>query len=253
MGQSSNGNVGIRLAVDRDWPEISRISREVSQEGIISDYINDIGKRYMEIGKVYVAENERIVGFQHVQDVGDGSIYLSGLRITREYRGKGIASALVEKAALDASDNGKTIARAYVEPENTASMALMAKFGFRKAVRVSIYFGSIDDSVFTEEKEWPDCYIDLGHVPARPHESAKATLLRKGNCLISRADSNKWDNKPSYAILNSEGCQFLKGRQFMVATGLMRPEDTGGLVSVSGFEKAILFELDLGEHFSRMH
>ena len=80
MDASAPGHWKIRIAEPEDWEEISRISSDIAEEGLVGNYITEIGPRYLSMGKTFVAEDKRIVAFHNVQEVLDGSIYLSGLR-----------------------------------------------------------------------------------------------------------------------------------------------------------------------------
>ncbi len=237
--------VKFRPAKISDWKDISRISSEVSKEGVVGDYINDIGKTYMEIGQIYVAETDRMVGFQHVQDVPDGSIYLSGLRVLKEYRRRGIATGIIKYVIRQWLKSGKKYARTLVEDENTPSLALMSGLGFMKTTQFSLYYGSIDTTGFEKISDWPEGYIDIGHVPCRVFPGIDATLYRKGTCLISRSNSNKWGNEPTYTVINHEGCAFQKGKSFVVSHSNIPQEAMGGLVQIPKFEHANLLELSI--------
>lgn len=235
----------IRDAEDPDWPEISSISADVSTEGMIGDYINEIGKSYMGIGKTYVAQAGRIIAFQHVQDVNDGSIYLSGLRVLREYRKKGIAKSLVKAVIKEWAGKGKICARALVEPGNMPSISLMSGLGFKKVAVLHLYRGTLDVSGFTKIDACPDTYVDTGLVPERTHPGIEATFYRKGSCAVSMSNSNKWETVPSFTVINHEGCEFIEGRSFITSLEQIPEHKLGGLVPISKFEQAFLMEADL--------
>lgn len=233
----------IRKGIKSDWPEISKISASVAEEGVIGDYINDIGEPYMDRGMLYVAVADRVIGFQHVQDVPDGSIYLSGLRILKEYRRMGIARALISQSITDWQGRGKQFARAFVEQGNNASMSLMSSLGFRRVADMNLYFGFMDLAGFSEVGEWPDCYVDIGRVPSKAFPGVNAKLYRRGNCLVSRSPANKWDGQPTFSVLNYMDCSFSQGTSFITSAQPIPKESLGGLDIIPKFERANLMEL----------
>lgn len=245
MGISRGMQWSIRSARRSDWPDVSSISAEVSREGVIGDYINDIGEKYMDLGNVYVAETDHIIGFQHIQDVPDGSIYLSGLRILKEYRRRGIAGGMIETVNREWAERGKKYARALVEVDNAPSLALMSELGFRRVADLNLYHGTVDLSNAVRVDQWPDAYIDLGHVPSRAYPGVGAALFRQGGCLVARSDPGKWDGMPSFSILEHEECRFMEGDSFITSRSPIPEGMLAGLKPINRFERACIMELDL--------
>lgn len=235
----------IRIARQNDWDQVSKISAAIAEEGLVADYITDIGPKYLSLGKTLVIEEDEIIGFHNVQDVPDGSIYLSGMRVAREHRKKGIAMTLLQFALEQAAKDGKKKARAFVEPSNIASRSLLSKTGFSIKRTVHLYFGSLSTDGFTEESEWPDSTLDIGHVPSEYYDGIPAKIFRKGKCLIAVADVNSWDGLPSYTIFNEKGCVYAPGNSFVVSNAELSEGSVHPLRKVEGFESAYLMEKDL--------
>ncbi len=242
MRDSLQNGWTIRPANSDDWEQIARISTSIADEGLVGNYINEIGPKYLNVGRTFVVEGTNIVAFHNIQDVPDGSIYLSGLRVLREYRKKGIAMALIQSAMKQATLNGKKMARAFVEPENKASMALFSKAGFAIKEQLYLYFGSVNIDGFEEESEWPDSILDIGHLPAAYFKGIPARLLRKEGCLIAISERNRWDNLPSFTLLNPKGCPYVYGESFMVSREELDQESMEPLRRIRGFETANLME-----------
>ncbi len=243
------GDFSIRAAKPDDWDRISRISGEISREGSVGDYISNIGPKYLGIGTTFVIETrESVVGYHNIQGVPDGSIYLSGMRISKQHRKKGLASWLINETIQPYVKQGKRSARAYVDPGNTASMFLFEKAGFRKKMKVHLYFGSMETEGFTQENDWPDTVVDIGHVPSMYFPNIPARVLRNGECTVCRSDPGVWDGLPSFTVLNQEGCKFITGSSFIVSMVEIDQGKHPELESVEGFQSAYLYEKDLTKH-----
>lgn len=246
MADPKLGNWKIRAANPGDWDQISSISTEIAEEGLIGNYISDIGPKYLTVGKTHVVEDEKIVAFHNVQDVADGSIYLSGLRVSGKYRKRGIALFLLQSALEKAIDDGKNCARAFVEPANKASVSLFTKLGFCIKEQVYLYFGSMDISNFSAIDNWPDTTVDIGHVPSTYYHGIPVKLRKKGKCFVGFSGANPWDEDPSFTIFNPNGCEFISGNSFIVSKMKINLDSNAALRTVKGFETAYLMEKELG-------
>lgn len=246
MSAPESGDFRIRAAKLDDWDRISQISGEVSSEGLVGDYISNIGQKYLGIGTTFIIEHEKmVVGYHNVQEVPDNSIYLSGMRISKHYRKRGLALWLIDETVHAYIKQGKSRARAYIEPVNTASRLLFEKAGFRKKMKVHLYFGSMETENFTQENEWPDTVVDIGHVPSKYFPEIPARILKIGECTIVRSDPGPWDGLPSFTVLNHKGCKFVKGSSFIVSMVEIDLEKHPELESVEGFKSAYLYEKEL--------
>lgn len=246
MKARMGGDYNIRNARPNDWDQISRISEEISVEGLVGDYISRIGQKYLTRGQTYVIEQgDEVVGYHNIQDVPDGSVYLSGLRIAKQHRKKGLALWLIQETLSPFISSGKRVARAYIEPENYASRSLFERAGFSKSHKMHLYFGSLETGDFLPEENWPDSVIDIGHVPSRRFQGIPAKILRKGKCIVSRSEPGVWDGLPSFTVLNPESCRFEAGPSFIVSLEKLGSEQSRGLEVIDGFNSAFLYEKDL--------
>lgn len=66
----------------------------------------------------------------------EGNCYFAKLAVGEEFRGKGIAGMLVEKAISFASENGFEKITLYVSFDNTTASNIYKKFGFREIKRI---------------------------------------------------------------------------------------------------------------------
>lgn len=236
----------IRIANQNDWDRISQIDKQIASEDGIGGYITDIGKSYLDIGKTYVFEENEIIGFQNARYVPDGSVYLSGLRVSSPFRKKKVATRLIGYALEEARNKGKTIARTYAEPSNLSSLSLLKKLGFSKTGRMNFYHGSVGLNGYEEVFEWPDSLIDIGHLPSFPYSGIPATLFRKDASLISVCNSNAWDKEATYTILSSGKYKFDPGKSFIAISSDIESDNTECLTPVKNFEVAYVMELSLG-------
>ncbi len=238
-------NWKIRIATNEDWREISELSREVSLEGEISDYINEIGPRYLERGEMFVLEADRIIGFQKVEKLPDNSIYLSGLRIGKDHRRKGGASRLIRSVLTKGIAEGRSFARSVVEPDNFWSLSLLSKFGFRKLDLMNFFTGSVDLSGFRLGSEWPDLPVDLGHLWVRPHAGIPAKLYELEGSMVSVSEGNFWTGNPSFTLLNGSEFNFEPGGSLVNVPESLGVRDRTNLAPFENFERAFLLECDL--------
>lgn len=246
MSNQDSGKFRIRTARQDDWDKISQISGEVSHEGLVADYITNIGPKYLRIGITYVIDSvDGIVGYHNIQEVPDGSVYLSGMRISGQYRKIGLASWLINETLETYVRKGKRKARAYIEPDNIASRFLFEKSGFIKKVKVHLYFGSMETERFNVENEWRDNIVDIGHLPSMYFPNIPARILRYGECRVSRSDPGAWDGLPTFTVLNQDGCKFVKGSSFIVSLSEIDQGNHTEVEPVEGFQSAFLYEKNL--------
>ncbi|MBQ3125526.1 MAG: GNAT family N-acetyltransferase [Clostridia bacterium] len=104
------------------------------------------GKSESDFFHVIALDGDRLVGrLDCLQNEADPHLWYYGdLFVLPEYRRRGIASAMVRAAADEVWERGARVLRCYVEPRNTASMALQRKLGFDAQPWVP--FGSLDNA-----------------------------------------------------------------------------------------------------------
>jgi len=102
------------------------------------DYIPHVLDRWLSEGGLFVAELAgKVVGFAKNTELSPGEVWLEGLRVDPEHRGKGVAKALAQ-AQLEAAlaQKPRSIRLATVE-ENLASLHIAQELGFREIARFS--------------------------------------------------------------------------------------------------------------------
>ena len=148
----------VRRAVEKDWPDISRISREAGYE----DYINRIGKNYLDEGVVIICESDETCGFLKIELLPDGSSWLSGIRVDPQHRRIGVADTLTRSALLYSSMAGCSSVRMLIQHENTASIGLARKCGFEEKSHLYFYDGKLDGTGMTGTADRSDELVNIG-------------------------------------------------------------------------------------------
>ncbi|MDQ3857408.1 MAG: GNAT family N-acetyltransferase [Actinomycetota bacterium] len=129
----------IRLAEDRDRLALARLLAAVAEErdGIATEPPVEISQRaesWVLDGTLVAAVEEELVGSLHVERsrFGFGEI---GMMVARDWRGRGVGSALVAAAIEWSRERGLHKLSLSVFPGNEAAIALYRKFGFREEGR----------------------------------------------------------------------------------------------------------------------
>jgi len=127
-------NIEVRPAEERDRLRLATVFAAVAEErdGIATEPPVDVELRAstwrLEGGLVAVVEGE-IMGAIHV-DVSPHGVGDIGLSVLREWRGRGVGSALLAEAIEWARERGLHKLSLSVFPHNAAAIALYRKFGF---------------------------------------------------------------------------------------------------------------------------
>lgn len=123
----------IRKVVDSDYPIISKYYREFDDSNV---NLYDIGP----FTKIFVYEcDNKIAGLINYSIIYDRA-ELEYIYVDKEYRGKHIASELMENLIVDAIDSGCLNITLEVSKNNLAGIKLYEKFGFKeKAIRKNYY------------------------------------------------------------------------------------------------------------------
>ncbi len=209
----------IREAKLSDWEQISEISRIA---GYI-DYINSIGREFLNHGKVNVyCENERILGFLNWLILPDNSVWLGALRIHPDERRKGMGLALTVETI---KKSGGKKARCLIHYKNEKSLNLVRKLGFGIAQAVCTFEGypEIMDSGTVEEKtaegfiaDYWSFYVanDAPRIKFPVTENEYGTFVRENNhCIMSNVKKDFSFKGDGYSLIYgyiSEIPEFLK-------------------------------------------
>jgi RimJ/RimL family protein N-acetyltransferase len=126
--------VEVRPADEHDRRPLAQLLAEVAEErdGIATEPPVDVDRRAVSWrldGTIVASAGEEVVGSLHVDrsPFGFGEI---GMFVAREWRGRGVGSALVEAAIEWGRENGLHKLSLSVFPHNEAAIGLYRKFGF---------------------------------------------------------------------------------------------------------------------------
>ena len=99
-------------------------------------------------------DGERIIGYSIVDFRVEDEAELHNIAIVPEYRGRGLASLLMDKMLADAGKRSVGVIFLEVRSGNTAARALYKKYGFTElSVRRNYYRSPIEDAVIMQ---WTD-------------------------------------------------------------------------------------------------
>lgn len=223
----------IRRATENDWPEISRISREAGYE----DYINRVGKRYLDDGVVIICNSDVTCGFLKIELLPDGSSWLSGIRVDPQHRKIGVAASLTNSALLYSSMAGCSIVRMLIQYENTASINLARKGGFKERSHLYFYDGVLDGTSMTRSVDRNDELVNIGWKFATCNKIRDGEVKTDGSSDIFFFN----DTEESTQLIRSDK------RVPIIGNGITCiPERLKhlyeGYAGMEGFEQAFVFE-----------
>lgn len=134
----------IRPAGDDDRYPLAVLHAAVAEErdGIATEPPVDVdawAARWHLEGTFVAAADDELVGSLHV-DAGRFGVGELGMAVAREWRGRGVGSALLEAAIVWAREQGLHKLSLSVFPHNAAALGLYRKFGFvEEGLRVKHY------------------------------------------------------------------------------------------------------------------
>ena len=127
-----------------DWVQV----REIYLEGIRSGnstFETDApswekwNENHLEIARLVMRDEESVLGWAALSPVSKRDVYRGvaevTVYVTESARGKGIGRALLEALIAEAEKNGIWTLQASIFPENTASVELHLRCGFREVGR----------------------------------------------------------------------------------------------------------------------
>ena len=131
----------ITLMVETDWPEVAAIYAEgiatghATFAGAPPDSFADFSEgKMMECG-IVARDGGKILGWATLAVVSDRCVYAGvaevSVYVATAARGGGVGAALLRGLIARSEEVGVWTLQAGIFPENTASLALHARFGFR--------------------------------------------------------------------------------------------------------------------------
>lgn len=170
----------IRYARAGDREDVFAISATV-WEG--HDYIPDVWDDWMgekpDAGFLLAGEIDgRVVAIQHATLQPGGVVWVEGIRVHPDFRNRGIAHQLLQRALDIAGERGSTIARLSTATENKASQTVVGKNGFEEIAR----FHRFSASATSEEADSVQQVTASAECLARVREQTgdTATLIADG-------------------------------------------------------------------------
>jgi|TARA_B100001750_G_scaffold141887_1_gene113155 N-acetylglutamate synthase-like GNAT family acetyltransferase len=121
------------------------------------DYIEEVWDSwYINDGLVVIEENGKVIGMAHgVIYKNEKMLWLEGIRVNEKYRKNGFATCLIEYFERKAKDSHVTHLNMLIESENTASLNLTKKLGYKKISKWN-YFSLESRKNDSEQTEFHD-------------------------------------------------------------------------------------------------
>ena len=92
-------------------------------------------------------DGEKVIGYIGLYIVCE-SCFVSNIAVFPEYRRKGVATALIERACECAKEHGTDFISLEVRPSNVSALALYEKFGFEEmGLRKNYYRNPTEDAL----------------------------------------------------------------------------------------------------------
>ena len=124
--------IKVRRGSKEDLPAVLSLLSKVWED----DYVPHLWLEWAESpdeGIVLVAESDaEIVGTTYVDFMSHGDCWFQALRVHPEYRRLGVGSALAQTALQESKANGRCYAYLGIDAENTASLNMTSRLGFRQ-------------------------------------------------------------------------------------------------------------------------
>ncbi|GGF60971.1 hypothetical protein GCM10011332_13430 [Terasakiella brassicae] len=135
----------------RAWLSDLDALQAIEESCFLSDRLSRRQLRYHLRGirnTVFVAcVDEQVVGYALcLCPPNDRPARLHSLAVLPSHRGKGLASALIEKVVLDVAQKGYRRLRLEVRKNDPDTVALYQKFGFLKIEDLPVYYGDGADA-----------------------------------------------------------------------------------------------------------
>jgi len=149
--------VGIRLAKRSDKGKVLAFCKDTFSWG---DYISQVWDNWASNGTLLVyTDFDRPVGLCHlfISEI-DKLGWIEGIRVSKDWRRKGLGTALIKEAESIARKNQCTFSKMLIGIQNTKSLNLASKLGYTKKDRWNFYNllpkkNFLNDVIFTDNSE----------------------------------------------------------------------------------------------------
>ncbi len=135
-----NPPIAIRPLDPRDWPFVKAIYEEGIATGNATFETEapewaEWDSKHLQAARLVAEVEGKVAGWAALSPVSSRCVYSGvaelSIYIASGMRGKGVGKALLEAVVAESEAKGLWTLRSGVFPENTASLALHQKFGFR--------------------------------------------------------------------------------------------------------------------------
>ena len=133
--------MNVRLLIPTDWPTVKAIYElgmatgfatfeEQSPDWSVWD------QSHLSFGRLAAEIDDKVIGWVALSPVSDRCVYGGvaevSIYVHPEWKGKGIGKLLLKKAVVESEHSGVWTLNAATFPENTPSLSLLKKSGFRE-------------------------------------------------------------------------------------------------------------------------
>jgi len=142
----------VRPMTPDDWRQVASVYREGIATGNVTFETDvpsweDWNAGHLTTARLVAAEDEGLLGWAALSPVSDrctyGGVAEASVYVAASARGRGVGRALLEETIRVSEEAGIWTLQGGVFPENEASLALLARCGFR-AVGIRERLGSMD-------------------------------------------------------------------------------------------------------------
>lgn len=157
-------NISIAGMTPADWPEVERIYLEGIATGQATFETESPGWEswdagHLSIGRLVARSGKRLAGWAALSPVSKRPVYKGvaevSIYVSDAFRGQGIGKALFPRLIEEAEKHGMWTLQSSVFRENTATIALHQKMGFREIgfrEKVAKHHGVWRDTVLLERR-----------------------------------------------------------------------------------------------------
>ena len=119
----------------------------------------DWDKKHLLNSRFVFCQDEKVLGWAALSPVSSREVYKGiaevSLYVDTDYAGRGIGTKLMEQLIISSEENGIWTLFSSVFPENTATLKLHEKFGFRiigKREKIALHYGKWRDTIILERR-----------------------------------------------------------------------------------------------------